>query len=181
MLANRGQNVLTPRATLGDSISGDNAFSTTISHCGSHESCPSSSFFTAIGVGGACFKAGLGGELGCTGCAGRDATCLPQPPSASIQQSGNPAIEIARIISCLTWMLICTLARCRRLKNLRSLPRVRPSGHGPNLGSFKCFHSNTEQGSEAFNSNPSTKPPGAPTSRSFFARCGIPQLFTRPR
>src|ERR1700692_4518551 len=104
MLANRGQNVLTPRATLGDSISGDNAFSTITSHSGSHDGSPSSSFFSAMGVAGACFKAGLGGELGCAGCAGCCATCLPQLPSTSIQQSGNPAIEIVRIISCSTQM-----------------------------------------------------------------------------
>ena len=181
MLANRGQNVLTPRATLGDSISGDNAFSTTISHCGSHESCPSSSFFTAIGVGGACFKAGLGGELGCTGCAGRDATCLPQPPSASIQQSGNPAIEIARIISCLTWMLICTLERCRRPKNLRSLPRVRPSVQGKIWAFSNAFTPTASRVAKLSTLTLQLNPRVPPHLARFSRDVGAPQLFTRPR
>src|SRR5882757_5464845 len=101
MLANRGQNVLTPRAALVESISGDNACSTITSHWGSHDCCPSSSISCAIGVGGACFKAGLGGELGCARwCVGCCVGCLPQPPSTSIQQTAKANPEILRTISC---------------------------------------------------------------------------------
>src|SRR5260370_8189926 len=100
MLANRGQNVLTPRAALVESICGDNACSTITSHWGSHDCCPSSSFSSAIGVGGACFKAGLGGgELGCARCCVCCcATCLPQPPSTTIQQTANPAKPNPKIL-----------------------------------------------------------------------------------
>ena len=48
IIANRGQNRRTSRATPADSISGGKEDSTNWSHCGSQDGAPSSSFFSAI-------------------------------------------------------------------------------------------------------------------------------------
>src|SRR5277367_4294770 len=102
MVANRGQKGFASRAALADNISGGRASSTILSQSGFQPGSPNSSFFAAIGVGGAGFVSTWGFASG----AGVIVSArLPQHTVARTRENARAAVlefvtVIVRLLRC---------------------------------------------------------------------------------